>query len=100
MIRVRQSRHSSARRRSDPDTGRRFLAALAEAIGADRRAQSWLKDVILEEVEGEWVLVTATRFSADWIRGHFDQALRQAAKAVGLATPPLVRARVPPALPR
>ena len=32
-------------------------------------AQSWLKDVTLEEVEGEWVLVTATRFSADWITG-------------------------------
>ena len=85
--------------RSDPDTGPRFLAALAEAIGAIG-AHSWLKDVILEEVEGEWVLVTATRFSADWIRGHFDQALRQAAKAVGLATMPLVRARVPPAQPR
>jgi hypothetical protein len=85
--------------RSDPGTGPRFIAALAERIGPIG-AHSWLKDVALEEIEGEWVLVTATRFSADWIRGHFDQALQQAAKAVGLSTPPSVRARVPPALPR
>jgi hypothetical protein len=83
----------------DRDVARRFISSLAQAIGAVS-ARSWLKDAALEEVEGEWVLVTATRFSADWIRGHLDQALRQATKAVGLSTPPLVRARVPPALSR
>ena len=81
---------------SDADLGRRFIAALADVIGTVA-ARSWLKDAALEPIEGEWVLLTATRFSADWIRGHFDQALRQAAQAVGLATPPLVRARIPPA---
>jgi hypothetical protein len=90
---------SSAPDGGDTDTGRRFLAALAEAIGG-AGARSWLKDTALAEVEGAWVLLTPTRFNADWIRGHFDQALRQAAQAVGLATPPAVRVRVPPALPR
>jgi hypothetical protein len=79
-------------------TGRRFVAALAEAIGGPD-ARSWLKEAVLDEVDGAWVLFTATRFSADWIRGRFDKALRQAAQAVGLAGPPDVRARVPPALP-
>ncbi len=84
---------------NDSTTGRRFVAALAEAIGGPD-ARSWLKDAVLEEVNGVWVLFTATRFSADWIRGRFDKALRQAAQAAGLASPPDVRARVPPALPR
>lgn len=84
---------------SDPDTGQRFMAALAEVIGAGA-ARTWLKDAALEDVEGEWVLLTATRFTADWIRERFDQALRQAAKMVGLSTPLRVRARAPPAPPR
>jgi hypothetical protein len=79
------------------DVGQRFLAALAQAIGAGGR--SWLKDAALEEIEDAWVLLAGTRFNADWIRGHFDQALRHAAQAVGLAAPPAVRARVPPAQP-
>jgi hypothetical protein len=83
----------------DPDMGRRFIVALAEGIGTVA-AHSWLKDAVLEEVEGEWVLLTGTRFSADWIRARFDQALRQAARAVGLPTSPLVRARISLALPR
>jgi len=84
---------------SESEIGRRFVAALAEAIGgADSR--SWLRDATLEEHEGAWVLVTASRFTADWIRGRFSQALRQAAEAVGLTTPPEVRGRVSPALPR
>jgi hypothetical protein len=81
------------------DTSRRFVAALAEGIGVVA-ARTWLKDTSLEAVDGEWVLLTPTRFSADWIRGHFDQALRQVAAAVGLTAPPQVRARVSPALPR
>ena len=68
---------------------------------APSHARPWLKDATLEDVEGEWVLITATRFNADWIRAHFDQALRQAAQAVGLhERRPCVRARAPPALPR
>jgi chromosomal replication initiation ATPase DnaA len=81
------------------DTSQRFVAALAEGIGVVA-ARTWLKDTSLEAVDGEWVLLTPTRFSADWIRGHFDQALRQVAAAVGLTAPPQVRARVSPALPR
>lgn len=79
--------------------GPRFISALAQGIGSVA-AHPWLKGASLEECEGEWVLLTPTRFSADWIRGHFDQALRQAAQAVGLPAPPVVRARASPALPR
>jgi Plasmid encoded RepA protein/DnaA N-terminal domain len=81
------------------DLGVRFMAALADVIGTVA-ARPWLKDATLQDVEGAWVLITATRFTADWIRAHFDQALRQAAQTVGLTAPPLVRARNPPAPPR
>ena len=81
------------------DIGPRFISALAQGIGSVA-ARPWLKGADLEEIEGEWVLLTPTRFSADWIRGHFDQALREAAQAVGLAAPPVVRARASPALSR
>jgi hypothetical protein len=90
--------NTDIRDNNNADIGLRFLAALGQAIGPG--ARSFLKDAGLEEVEGVWVLLTATRFSADWIRGHFDQALRRAAQAVGLASPPAVRARPPPSLPR
>jgi hypothetical protein len=83
---------------SDAELGRRFIVALAQEIGAG--AHTWLKDVALEKVEGAWVLLTGTTFSADWIRGRFDVALRQAVAKVGLPAAPLVRARVPPTLPR
>lgn len=69
-----------------------FLTALTEVVGAEE-ARAWLKDVTLQEQDGTWVLVAATRFGADWIRMHFDQALRRAATATGLAEPPLVRSR-------
>src|SRR5262249_44073223 len=81
----------------DADRARHFIAALTHSIGAVA-ARTWLKDAALEQVDGEWTLLTATRFSADWIRGHLDQALRQAAAAVGLTVAPAVRAR--PSLPR
>jgi hypothetical protein len=83
----------------EADTARHFITALTRSIGA-MAARTWLKDATLEQVDGEWALLTPTRFSADWIRGHLDQALRQAAAAVGLPAAPRVRARMPPALPR
>jgi hypothetical protein len=76
----------------------RFLATLAGAVGSTT-ARLWLKDVTLEQVAGEWVLLAGTRFAADWIRQHFDLAVREAAKGVGLMTVPPIRARTPPALP-
>jgi hypothetical protein len=83
---------------SDADIAGRFMTALARNIGA--AANSWLRDATLEHVAGEWVLLTPTRFSADWIRGHLDQALREAADEAKLAAPPMVRSRVTPALPQ
>jgi hypothetical protein len=86
---------------SPPDPagiGPRFLAALAGGVGATA-ARLWLKDVTLEQIAGDWVLLAGTRFTADWIRQHFDLAIRDAAKAVDLAAVPAVRARARPALP-
>jgi hypothetical protein len=91
---------SSAPDGGETDIGPHFFAALADAIGDAVAARLWLKDAVLEEVGGEWVLLTPSRFNADWIRGHFDQALRRAATMAGLPGPPWVRARVPPAPPR
>jgi hypothetical protein len=84
----------------ESDLNRRFLAAVTDAIGDAVAARLWLKDAVLEDVDGEWVLMTPSRFNADWIRGHFDQALRRAATAAGLPGAPSVRARLSPALPR
>jgi hypothetical protein len=83
---------------SDDDgaVARRFLAVLAERVGA-AAARSWLKDATLEPVAGDWILLVGTRFTADWIRGHFDQQVRQAADAVGLTAPPVIRVRLPAA---
>jgi Plasmid encoded RepA protein/DnaA N-terminal domain len=75
---------------------RRFLAVLSDQVGA-AAARSWLKDASLEQVSGDWVLLVGTRFTADWIRGHFDQPVRHAAEAVGLAAAPVIRVRLPPA---
>jgi Plasmid encoded RepA protein len=73
-------------------TSDRFMAALAKVLGpADTRA--WLRDVTLQEVDGEWVLLTGTRFVAHWIATRFDQALGQAAAGAGLAAAPAVRPR-------
>ena len=84
---------------SDGETAARFIAEFARSIGA-AAARSWLRDATLEHVEGEWVLFTRTRFSADWIRAHLDQALRRAAVETGLPAAPTVRARLAPVLPR
>jgi hypothetical protein len=75
---------------------RRFLAELAERVGA-AQARTWLKDATLEQDSGAWVLLVGTRFTADWIRRHFDQSVRQSADAVGLPSAPLIRVRLPPA---
>lgn len=76
---------------------RRFLAVLADRVG-EAAARSWLKDATLEEFAGDWVLLVGTRFTADWIRGHFDVQVRQAAEAVGLTSPPAIRVRATSAL--
>jgi len=81
---------------SDP-TGRggipaKFMAALANELGAVE-ARVWLKDATFEDDGGEWVLLTATSFTASWIASHFDQALRRAAAALEIERPPRVRAR-------
>jgi hypothetical protein len=73
---------------------KRFIDAMATAIGP-AQAHLWLKDVSLERVEDEWVLVAGTRFCAHWIRSRFDNALRHAAAAVALPGPPDVRVRMP-----
>src|SRR5262249_42426617 len=78
----------------DVPMSQRFLPALAADVGAEA-ARAWLKGLVLEQHDGIWILTAATRFSADWIRAHFDQALRRTAAKIGLAEPPLVRARPP-----
>jgi Plasmid encoded RepA protein len=70
----------------------RFLAALSQGL-EPAEANAWLKDASLDEIEGTWVLQTKTRFIAHYISTRFDQALRRAAAAVELTTPPAVRAR-------
>jgi chromosomal replication initiation ATPase DnaA len=75
----------------------RFMAAMAAAIGP-AQAHSWLKNVSLERIEDEWVLLAGTRFSAHWIRSHLDNGLRQAAAAVALPGPPDVRVRPHPSV--
>jgi hypothetical protein len=69
----------------------RLMVALAKALG-EVDARAWLKDARFEQVEGSWTLLTSTRFSSHWISTHFDEALRSAAVAAGLAEPPRVRA--------
>jgi len=80
----------------DGGLARRFLTELAERVGA-AQARTWLKDATLEDDGGAWVLVVGTRFTADWIRRHFDQPLRQAAAAAGLSAAPVIRVRLRPA---
>jgi hypothetical protein len=76
-----------------PDaTPEKFRAALAKALGPTD-ARAWLRDAALQDVDGEWVLLTGTRFVAHWIATRFDQALAQAAAAAGLAAAPAVRPR-------
>ena len=82
----------------DAIIARQFLATLADRIGRVE-ARSWLKDATLDQVAEEWVLLVGTRLTADWIRGHFDQQVRQAAELAGLTAPPVIRARLPPAPP-
>ncbi len=71
-----------------------FMTALADVLGPSE-ARAWLKEARLEPAEDGWVLTTASRFIASWIGTHFDQALRRAAAAAGLARPPAIRARPP-----
>jgi Plasmid encoded RepA protein len=70
----------------------KFVAALAKALGPTD-ARAWLRDVALHQVDGDWVLLTPSRFVAHWIATRFDQALGQAAAASGLAAAPPVRPR-------
>jgi replication initiator protein len=76
-----------------PDTAAdRFMAALTDALGSVQ-SRVWLKKAALEEVDGDWVLLTDTAFIASWIASHFDQALDRAAAACGLPRRPAVRCR-------
>ncbi len=61
---------------SDTEIGRRFIAALAEAIGGDGR--SWLKDAALEEVDGAWVLA-----HRDAVQRRLDQGTFRPGPAAG-----------------
>ena len=79
---------------SHPSTATRFLTALVETIGTVQ-ARVWLKEANLEEREDGWVLLTSTRFAAQWIGTHFAQELERAAVAVGMPRAPAVRARDP-----
>ena len=74
------------------DVPAQFLKALADALGPVA-ARTWLKDATMEYFEDDWVLLTGTKFSAHWIASRFDQELRRAAGAVGIAGKPSVRAR-------
>jgi hypothetical protein len=74
------------------DTASRFMAALSAELGA-AQTSAWLKDASLTERDDEWVLMTRSRFIADWVRSQFDQAVCRAAEAAGLPKPPTVRAR-------
>lgn len=80
----------------DAALAQQFLARLTGLLGA-AAARSWLRDASLERVAGDWCLLVGTRFTADWVRRHFELQVRQAAAAAGLAAPPAVQARQPPA---
>jgi hypothetical protein len=76
---------------ANADIPRKFIVALAKEFG-EVQARCWLKDAILEHDDDEWILLTATPFTASWIASHFDQALRRAAAASEIEKP-RVRAR-------
>jgi len=83
---------ASAGSAGDDGVACKFMAALTEALGASE-ARAWLKDVTIEHGDEGWVLLTRTRFIADWIASHFEQALQRATLAAKLAETPTVRAR-------
>jgi hypothetical protein len=90
---VTGSGHPPASQASDQDSiPKKFMAALAREFGAVE-SRFWLKDATFENNGGEWVLLTATPFTASWIASHFDQALRRAAAATEIGQLPTVRAR-------
>jgi len=70
-------------------TATRFLTALrGELSGVE--AQLWLGEAAMEWDGEGWALLLPTRFKADWVRGHFLQALETARAATGLAHLPEV----------
>lgn len=70
-------------------TPNRFLAALRGELGTVE-AQLWLGDATLVREGDGWALLLPTRFKADWVRGHFLQALETARVAAKLARLPEV----------
>jgi hypothetical protein len=70
-----------------------FLTAFSGRL-SKVEAKSWLSDATLEMREGEWTLLVGTAFKADWIRGHFGQAMEWAANQAKLGRVPYVAARV------
>ena len=68
-------------------TPTRFLAALRNELSTVE-AQLWLGDAALVQEGDSWALLLPTRFKADWVRGHFLQALETARVVAGLTRLP------------
>ena len=70
-------------------TPAQFLAALRGELGTVE-AQLWLGEAVLERDGDNRALLLPTRFKADWVRGHFLQALETARTVARLGRLPEV----------
>ena len=75
-----------------PDVSAQFLKSIKDWLEPSV-FRAWLRDCQLERVGEEWVLTTTTAFKADYIRGHFSQAIERASENVGLTRRVEVRVR-------
>ena len=80
-----------------PSSGDRLLDQLRAALG-EPLSRAWLADATVETSEEGPMLITGSRFKADYIRQNFGTQLEQAARACGLPGPPLVTLRTRPQL--
>lgn len=74
------------------DVPARFMAGLAASLGPVE-TRAWFADATLREQAGVWQLQVSTLFKADWIRGHFGQALEAARLAARLDAAPEITVR-------
>ena len=76
-----------------PDASGAFLTALTAILGSSL-ARSWLADATMAVDADGPILVTSSRFKADYIRTTFSEQLERAAMAAGIRKPTVVpRAR-------
>jgi hypothetical protein len=69
-----------------------FLEQLRQGVGA-AQARAWLREATVEEHPDGLLLLLGSRFLSDWVRTNFDQQIRDAARSVGLTSPPAVAVR-------